>query len=195
MKITYKRSTETTWSDAITNSYSLKNSGVMIASPTFSTDYQYDIRMEVTDWFGATSTYTTVLPSASVLLDFAANGKGLGIGKTAEQDGIDFGWGIVGQTLTAANMVGKYKTHDGLLIQWARPTVTPTAAGATTTLEVTFPEAFAFTPAVMVTPVTTVPDTLSAAPSDITTTGFKMQLFRTGTTATGVQWLAIGKAK
>lgn len=195
MKITYKRSTETTWSEPITNSTSLKNSGVLLASPTFSTDYQYDIKMEVTDWFGATSTYTTVLPSASVLLDFAANGKGLGIGKTAEQDGIDFGWDIVGQSLTAANMTGKYKTHDGLLIQWARPSVTPTAAGAVTTLDVTFPEAFAFTPAVMVTPVTTVPDTLSAAPSDITTTGFKLQLHRTGTTTTGVQWLAIGKAK
>ena len=195
MKITYKRSTETTWSDAITNSYGLTNSGVIIASPTFSTDYQYDIKMEVTDWFGATSTYTTVLPSASVLLDFAANGKGLGIGKTAEQNGIDFGWNIVGQTLTAANMSGKYKTHDGLLIQWARPSVTPTAAGVVTTADVTFPEAYAYTPAVMVTPVTTVPNTISAAPSDITTTGFKVQLFRTGTTTTGVQWVAIGKAK
>lgn len=195
MKITYKRSTETTWSEPITSATSLKNSGVLLASPTFSTDYQYDIRMEVTDWFGATSTYTTVLPSASVLLDFAANGKGLGIGKTAEQDGIDFGWGLVGQTLTAANMSGKYKTHDGLLIQWARPSITPTAAGVVTTLDVTFSEAFAFTPAVIVTPVTTVPDTLNAAPSDITTTGFKLQLYRTGTTTTGVQWLAIGKAK
>lgn len=195
MKITYKRSTETTWSDAITNSYSLKNSGVMIASPTFSTDYQYDIRMEVTDWFGATSTYTTVLPSAAVILDLKANGKGLGIGKTSEQDGVDFGWGIVGQTLTAANMTGKYKTHDGLLIQWARPSVTPTAANTMTTLAITFPEAYAFTPAVIVTPVTTVPDALTTAPANITTTGFDIYLERSGTTTTGVQWVAIGKAK
>jgi hypothetical protein len=195
MRITYKRSTETTWSDPLTNSYGLTNSGIMLLSATFSTDYQYDLRMQVTDWFGATSTYTVVLPSGAVIVDLAANGKGMGVGKTAEQDGLDLGWDIVGQALTAANMSGKYKTHDGLLIQWARPSITPTAADEMTTLSVTFPEAYAFTPAVIVTPVTTVPQNLSTAPSDITTTGFKLQLIRNGTTTTGVQWVAIGKAK
>ncbi len=194
MQIDYKRSTETEWSEPITNSYSLSNSGVMLASATFSTDYQYDLRMRVTDWFGTTSTYTTVLPTGDVIFDIAANGKGFAIGKTSEQDGIDFGWGIVGQSFTAANMSGKYKTHDGLLIQWARPSVTPTAADTMTTLKVTFPEAYAATPVVIVTPVTTVPQNLSAAPASISNTGFDLQLIRNGTTSTGVQWLAIGKA-
>ena len=194
MTLTYKRSTETTWSSSILNGTSLNGSGLYLAKEEFSPDYQYDIRIQVVDWFGSTSTYTKELPTAAVIADFAANGKGLGIGKTSERDGIDLGWDIVGRVLTAANQTGKFKTHDGLLIQWGRNSITPTAAGETTNLSLTFPEAYAYTPAVMVTPVTSVPHTLSAAPMNITTTGFDIALNRDGTTTTGVQWLAIGKA-
>lgn len=84
MKITYKRSTETAWSEPILTGTSLNGSGVVLSSTTFSTDYQYDFRIQVTDWFGATSTYTAVLPSAQVLMDFNASGKGMAIGKVSE---------------------------------------------------------------------------------------------------------------
>lgn len=84
MKIIYKRSTATTWSEPILTGTSLNGSGVVLSSTTFSTDYQYDFRIQVTDWFGATSTYTAVLPSAQVLMDFNASGKGMAIGKVSE---------------------------------------------------------------------------------------------------------------
>lgn len=92
MTITYKRSTETTWSEPLTNSYGLTNSGIMLLSETFSTDYQYDLRMQVKDWFGATSTYTAALPSGAVIMDLSADGKGVSFGKTSERDGVEFGW-------------------------------------------------------------------------------------------------------
>ena len=193
MSITYKRSTETTWSSSILNGTSLQGSGLYLATETFSTDYQYDLRITVTDWFGTSSTYTATLPSGAVILDIKADGKGLGIGKTAEQAGVDFGWAIVGQGLSGVSTyAGTYETQDGLLVQWGRTTITPTAVDTVTTAEVTFRKAYTGTPVVMVTPVTTVPDTLSAAPANINSTGFDLKLVRSGLTATGVQWLAIG---
>ena len=91
MTVTYKRTTETTWSESILNGTGLSNSGLVLASPTFSVDYQYDIRMQVRDWFGATSTYTTVLPSGAVIMDFKADGKGVAFFKTAERAGVEIG--------------------------------------------------------------------------------------------------------
>lgn len=191
--ITYKRSTETTWSDAIFTSTALSGSGTSKPTTTFSTDYQYDLRIQVTDWFGATSTYTTALPSAAVILDLAANGKGLAFGKTSEQDGIEFGWDIVGQALASSNYNGKYKTHDGLLVMWGRDSITPTASTATT-LEKTFSESFAFIPVVLATPVSSVPHQLRVSVANITATKFDLVLHRDNDTTTSLQWIAIGKA-
>lgn len=92
MTITYKRSTETTWSSSILNGFDLEGSGVVLSSLTFSSDYQYDFRLQVVDWFGTTSTYTTVLPSGAVIMDIRADGKGIAFGKTSELEGVEFGW-------------------------------------------------------------------------------------------------------
>ena len=92
MTITYKRSTESTWSSSILNGSSLEGSGLVLSSEEFSNDYQYDLRIQVKDWFGATSTYTAVLPSGAVILDIRADGKGIAFGKTAELEGVEFGW-------------------------------------------------------------------------------------------------------
>ena len=96
MAITYKRSTETAWSDAILTGSSLEGSGVVLSSEEFSTDYQYDLRIQVTDWFGAVSTYTAVLPSGAVIFDIRADGLGMAFGKTSELPGVEFGWPVKG---------------------------------------------------------------------------------------------------
>ena len=76
-----------------------------------------DIQMTLTDWFGGTAvTANTVLPTALVIMDFRANGKGIAFGKVSEFNGIDFGWDIVDQVKTFGTMNGVYKTHDGLLL-------------------------------------------------------------------------------
>ena len=96
MAITYKKSTETTWSASILNGSSLEGSGLVLSSLEFPTDYQYDLRIQVTDWFGATSTYTAVLPSGAVIFDIRADGRGIAFGKTSELEGVEFGWSAKG---------------------------------------------------------------------------------------------------
>lgn len=94
MTITYKRSTETTWSSSILNGSSLEGSGLVLSNVEFPNDYQYDLRIQVQDWFGATSTYTAVLPSGAVIFDIKADGKGIAFGKTSEVEGVELGWPV-----------------------------------------------------------------------------------------------------
>lgn len=80
-------------------------------------------------------------------------------------------------------------------IQAGSVVVTP-VANQVTTVNVTFPEAFAQTPVcVLVSPVTTVPyeAVRYASASGYTTTGFSLHLYRTGTGSTTVTWVAFGK--
>lgn len=200
MTVQYKRSTETTWSDAIYSSTSTSLAATpVLSTPTFSTDYQYDVRMTVTDYFGASTTATTVLPSGAVIFDIKADGKGFAIGKTSEQDGIEFGWDIVDQIKSYGSLSGRYRTHDGLLLQWGNVTITPTAADTPTTAVVQFPLQYASTPITLATPVTSVPQSLSVSTQravDLVgdnTKAVAVTLTRTGTTATGIIWLAVGK--
>lgn len=192
MKLEYKRSTDTSYTTLTSASTRLTTSAVYISSVDFSVDYQYDIKLTVTDWFGTSTTYADVLPSGAVVFDIKSDGKGIAFGKTAEQEGVDFGWPIVGQQLYVMSQLSAYyETQDGLLIQWGRPSITPVANTATR-LEVAFRKAYSGTPCVMVTPVSTVPDTLSATPANINSEGFEIVLVRSNTTVTGVQWVAIG---
>ena len=192
MKLEYKRSTDTSYTTLTSASARLTTSAIYISSIDFSVDYQYDIRLTVTDWFGTSTTYADVLPSGAVVFDVKGDGKGIAFGKTAEQAGVAFGWPIVDQEAKVLSALsGSYETHDGLLIQWARPSITPVANTATR-LEVTFSKAYSGTPCVIVMPVSTVPHQLSATPANISSTGFEIVLVRENTTVTGVQWVAIG---
>lgn len=199
--VQWKRTADTSWnSTPLLTSTSLASATTeRVESPTFSTDYQFDLRITVKDWFGAAVTYTTQLPTAAVIMDFSADGKGLGIGKVSEYPGLDFGWGIVNQIKNLNTMYGQYRTHDGLLLQWGTATVTPSEANVPTTVVVTFPIAYASTPAVTVTPVSSVPQNISVAvqrSADLvgdSTKAVAITLTRNGLTATGVYWMAIGK--
>lgn len=84
MVIEYKRSTETEWAELLTGSALSADTTALPKSPTFSTDYQYDVRLSLSDYFGAASPYTAQLPSAAVILDIGADGLSLSVGKTAE---------------------------------------------------------------------------------------------------------------
>lgn len=201
MKVEWKRTTATEWnSTPLLSSTSLAAAATQrISSPTFSTDYQYDLRITVKDWFGAAVTYIATLPTAAVIMDFSADGKGLGIGKVSERAGLDFGWDIVNQIKNLNSMYGQYRTHDGMLLQWGTATITPEAANSPTNVIVTFPIPFTATPAVTVTPVSSVPQNISVAvqrSTDLVGDSNKavaITLTRNGLTATGVYWLAIGK--
>jgi hypothetical protein len=88
MVIEYKTATGSSWATLATGR-DLEGSGIRFFydGPTFSTDYQYDIRMTVTDWFGASTSYEVTLPTADVILDISSDGKGLGIGKVSQRSG------------------------------------------------------------------------------------------------------------
>lgn len=201
MEIEWKKSTDTSWNSTplLTSTSLAAAANSRVTSPTFSTDYQYDIRITVSDWFGTTVTYLTTLPTGAVIMDFSADGKGLGIGKVSERPGLDFGWDIVNQIKNLNSMYGQYRTHDGLLLQWGTATITPEAANTPTTVVVTFPIPYTATPAVFTTPVSSVPQNISVSVQravELVTDNKKavaITLVRNGLTATGVYWLAVGK--
>lgn len=198
MAVQYKRSTATSYTSLLTGT-ALSANTTAKPTTTFSTDYQFDLQMTVKDWFGATATATTVVPSGAVILDIKADGLGIAFGKTAEQAGIDFGWDIVDQVKNFGTLAGQYRTHDGLLLQWGNVTITPTAANEPTTAVVTFPRQYASAPITLATPITSVPQSLSVSTQrsvDLVgdnTKAMAVTLTRSGTTATGIVWLAIGK--
>lgn len=74
--------------------------------------------------------------------------------------------------------------------------VTPTA-NVPTSQRVTFPQAFAEAPTVVVSAVSTVPGTAvqSVSAANISETGFDAFVYRTNATVTAVMWIAAGKLK
>lgn len=98
MKIEYKRSTATSWSQLLTST-ALSANTTAKPSTTFSTDYQYDLRIMVTDWFGASATYGAILPSGAVILDIRADGKGLAFFKTSTKEGVEIAGELPGSAI------------------------------------------------------------------------------------------------
>lgn len=86
MVMEYKTETGSSWTSLTTGSaLSASSTRFFSSGPTFSTDYQYNVRMTVTDWFGASASYEVTLPTADVVLDISSDGKGLGIGKVSQR--------------------------------------------------------------------------------------------------------------
>lgn len=193
--IEYKRTSADTWATLLTDTALSADKSAKPATPTFSIDYQYDVRITVTDWFGAARTYTATLPSGAVIMDLLADGTGIAFGKVAERSGIDFGWNMVG--FEAATGSGILRL-GGFLLQWGNVNITPTAAGEPTNAIVTFARPFTATPTVLATPVSSVPQTLAVAVQRSTDlvgdpkVATAITLTREGTTTTGINWLAIG---
>lgn len=87
--------------------------------------------------------------------------------------------------------VGGFRVSE---IQCGAIKITPTAAKAVTTATVTFPAAFQKVPRIIVQPTGTTnasPATTNALPTDITTTGFKIKMYRADKVATWVHWIAM----
>lgn len=201
MKLDWKRSTaaESEYAQYHSSTALSANTSYYTTSLVFSVDYSFDIRLTLSDWFGATTTAIASVPSDEVIFDINATGRGLGIGKTSEGPGVDFGWDIVDVIKNMGSMYGQYKTHDGFLIQWGTVTITPEAVGTPTTAVVTFVQPFLETPAVVVSPVSSVPQNLDISvqrSAELVTDNKKavaVTLTRSGTTPTGIYWLAVGK--
>lgn len=100
---------------------------------------------------------------------------------------------ITSGDVTHSGRSGWVRFSNGLLLQWGNTTITP-VANTPTAKAVTFYTPYTDAPAVFTTSYTTVPGTsvLGDGTANITTTGFDAYVTRTGTTNTGIMWLAIG---
>ncbi len=113
MNVKAKRASEPVYSQVLFSGSALSADTTGRPAEPLSSDYRWDIQMTVTDSFGATATATVQLPSAAVVMDVAADGLGLGIGKTAEGPGMDVAWpitarkGVTGDLAGAAEKLGK----------------------------------------------------------------------------------------
>lgn len=106
-KLEYKRTTATSWTTLATYSQQSMTGTLKPQGTTFSTDYEWDIRFTVTDSFGASATYSALLPSGEVILDIKADGKGIAFFKTCTRDGVEIAGELPGSAIaltTGANL-------------------------------------------------------------------------------------------
>ncbi|MBR0575676.1 tail fiber domain-containing protein [Proteiniclasticum sp. BAD-10] len=82
-KIEYKKQADTTWIQASSGNVYALNSSYLSATALLGLDFAYDIRLTITDYFGSVAQIFQV-GAAFTLIDFAANGQGLAIGKVYE---------------------------------------------------------------------------------------------------------------
>ena len=110
MTVMAKQATAAAFDTLLLSGYDLSADTTGRPAAVLSADYRWDIQMTVTDAFGASAVATVQLPTAAVILDVAANGRGLGIGKTAEMDGLDIAWPVYmrDDTLLRAFMLRLY---------------------------------------------------------------------------------------
>lgn len=202
--IKYKRSIDSSYTTLSTNTSVLSiDNTEKPKNKTFSTDYEYEIVLTVKDWFGTASetSASVVIPTDEVILDIKENGKGIAFGKTAEFDGIDFGWDIVGTIAETALLEGRYKNHDGLLIQWGTVNITPGGANLPASVRIDFKEAYKQDPFVALCPRTATPQYVSVATTRDTNVvpdakkAMGIYVNRSdGVVQTAISWLAVGLA-
>ena len=88
----------------------------------------------------------------------------------------------------------KYFQFWIFLVCWGETSITPTEANTPTLKQVNFPKAFKSPPAAVVTPLSTVPGTkvTGVGVSSKTIDYMSLVVTRTNTTATTIEWIAIG---
>ena len=99
-KIEYKKSSDSTWSTLYTRTELSLNTTLKPTGTTFSTDYQYDFRITLTDAFSSKATYETVLPSGAVIFDIKADGKGIAFFKTSTKNGVEIAGELPGSAIS-----------------------------------------------------------------------------------------------
>lgn len=87
-KIEYKEHGTELWKQLDVKTDYVLNS-IYHYADTFNVDNSFDIRVTARDYFSSVS-WVVQLPTAFVLADFKANGKGIAFGKVAQKDGLEF---------------------------------------------------------------------------------------------------------
>lgn len=205
MVIEYKRSTGTGWKTLMTRT-DLSGAGTVKFDEVFTSDYQFDVKMTVEDWFGTDSnaTYDATLPTAKVILDIKAEGDGLATGKTAEFPGFEIAMPASGESFLMAGVrnyslgdaYGHILYNNGLLIQWGAVTITPTAVNTVASAEIIFPIPYKARPFISGTLMANTPQlvTWGMAGGTTQTDGLIIHLNRSTLHSTAFRWMAVGQA-
>ena len=101
-RVEYKRSIDSSWTSLRTWSDISNDINAALTGVIFSTDYQFDLRVRLTDAFNSTApaTYSTVLPSGAVILDIKADGKGVAFFKTSTREGVEIAGELPGSAIS-----------------------------------------------------------------------------------------------
>lgn len=203
--IDFKRTTATTWEAPLMTSTSLNSSDVRAFDTVLTSDYQFDVRLTVVDWFGAEASYTVTLPTAKVILDIKAAGDGLAAGKTSEFPGFEVDMPANAESFLMIGVrnyelgdgYGYILYNNGMLLQWGAVSVTPTAVNTVTPLQVTFPIPYRQRPHITGTLLANSPHVVDWALGVGTTdaaalTGLVVYMTRTTMHATPFRWMALG---
>jgi hypothetical protein len=105
-RISYKRTSDTSYTVATTATAATSFEGVIVTPDTLlSTDYPWDIKFEIWDYFTSGNPIARYQPieTEEVIMDFNASGKGLAIGKVSEKDGVEIAWAVDAQSDFTAN--------------------------------------------------------------------------------------------
>lgn len=100
--IEYKRTIDSQWTRLDTRTALSFDGNLTPTSPSFSTDYQYDFRVTLTDAFNSATpaTYSAALPSGAVILDIKADGKGVAFFKTSTKAGVEIAGELPGSAIS-----------------------------------------------------------------------------------------------
>lgn len=181
---------------AVQTSLSKADSALQTAPVTSVNTKTGAVTLTANDVGALPSTYTAPVQSVdgqtgAVQIMPSGGTAGQVLTKTATGTAWQTGAGV---SISASDNAGVCKI-GGLLIQWGMESITPTA-NTPTAKAITFAEPYAAKPSVMVTGLSAVPGTTvqGVAAANITTTGATLYVTRTNTTATYVEWLAVGQA-
>lgn len=141
-------------------------------------------RVVLTEVSGQANTYDIDFESAQGTI----SQEGTSLNATEMNDAVN---DLIASAFNGVNITsgGSIKARN---IQGGVVSVTPTSANAVNSQSFTFDQPFENTPIVVLTPRTTVPNTITCGVSNVSTTGFTLYMTRTNTTTTNFFYLAIG---
>lgn len=92
-----------------------------------------------------------------------------------------------------SSYAGQVKHANGFMVQWGRISIAPDTANVTKKVSISFEQPFALAPITMAHPHTSAPHIVQVSASVGSVNGMDIYLNRDNTTATWVDWVAIGK--